>query len=33
MPKGSHLVTMAVIAVVVVIALEKFGVVGKGAGR
>jgi hypothetical protein len=31
MPKGSHVVTMAIVAVVVVIALEKFGVIGKGA--
>jgi hypothetical protein len=29
MPKGSHVVTMAIVAVVVVIALEKFGVIGK----
>jgi hypothetical protein len=29
MPRGSHVVTMVVVAVVVVIALEKFGVIGK----
>ena len=29
MPKGSHIVTMAIVAVVVVIALEKFGVLAK----
>jgi len=31
-PKGSHIVTMAVVALVVIIAYEKFGA-GKIAGK